>query len=120
MYKISPELKIVIKISLIIAGIIEIIVLMINLKWGLTFAIGYIASLLSIFKTNYLITNALYHISSPKKTLGMNYFLSMTIYFVALLISFFIGIIPGLFCGLGLVIIKIVIVLKEIFKKAGD
>ncbi len=120
MYKLAPELKKVLKISLIIAVGLEIIFLIINLKFGITFAIGYLASIIAMIKTNYFVTNALYHFSNPKKTLGMNYFLSMVIYFIALLISFFFGILPGLFCGLGLIVIKIIIVLNGFFQKAGD
>lgn len=120
MYKISSEIKRIIKFSLIIASIIEIILLIINWKYGLTFLIGYFVSILVLLKNNYFITNALYNVSSPKKTLNLNYFYSLVIYFIALFISFLIGVIPGLFCGLGLIIIKITIVILEIFTKAGD
>lgn len=120
MYKISPEIKKIIKWSSIIASSIDIILLIINWQWAITFIIGYVASLLVLLKNNYFITNALYNISSPKKTLNLNYFYSLVIYFIVLLISFLIGIGAGLFCGLGLLIIKIIIVILELFTKAGD
>ncbi len=120
MYKISPEIKRIIKCSIIIACSIGIVLLIINWQYALTFLIGYGASILVLFKNNYFITNALYNISNPKKTLNLNYFYSLSIYFIVLLISFLISIGSGLFCGLGLLITKITIVILELFTKAGD
>lgn len=120
MYRLDPILKKILKISLIIFGMLEIIFLIIKWQLGLTFAIGYVASVIVLLKSNYFITNALYNISNPKNTLKMNYLFSVIIYFFALLVSFFIGIVPGLFCGLGTIIIKVIIVVSGFLKKAGD
>lgn len=120
MYELDPILKKILKISLIVFGVLEIIFLIINWKIGVTFAIGYFASVIVMLKSNYFITNALYNISNPKTTLKMNYLVSVVIYFLALLVSFCIGIVPGLFCGLGTIIIKVIIVFSGFLKKAGD
>lgn len=120
MYKISPEIKKIIKMSLFIAIGIGLILTIINWKYALSFLIGYFVSILVLIKNNYFITNALYNISNPRKTLNLNYFYSLAIYFIILLISFLISIGSGLFCGLGLIIVKLTIVVTEIFTKAGD
>ena len=121
MYKLPIEIKKIATYSLYIAILISVILLLIKPILVIYFILGYLCSIINLYRNNYIITKILYQVVENKKSkLIMNYSFGYLIYFLVLLFGFYMGILEGFIVASGIIVIKIVIILSSIFVKDGD
>ncbi len=117
----SDEDKTYLKYSFYISIIISLLILLPSLfinwwhfTWGIFIFIGNIASSIAYFK---LISNVnkitLGYVSNPKRSSFMNSMTSLLIYAGLFIISVLINVYTIFFCAFGIMIMKIVIIIKN-------
>lgn len=112
MYKLPIEIKKVILISLIVVGVIILCLVWFKPIYAINFFMGYLASVLSLLKNNYFITSVLYKVyPGTTKTMITNNILGDFLYLIALGPSFYLGLVNGIFCVVGLLVIKVILIL---------
>lgn len=85
-----------------------------NFTWGLFIFIGNIASSISYFKlVNNVNKITLGYVSNPKRSSFMNSITSLLIYAGLFIISVLIDVYTIFFCAFGIMIMKIVIIIKN-------
>lgn len=121
----SNEDKIYLKNSFYISTIISLFVLIpsifinwMHFTWGLFVFIGNIASSISYIKlVNNVHKITLGYSNNPKRSSFLNSMTSLLIYAIVFIISVLINVYTIFFCGFGIMIMKIVIIIKNLKPK---
>ena len=112
MYKLPDDIKKLLKWVIIASPVISIIFLIFKPFYALAYTIGWIVSILNVFKNNFFLTNAVY--SSPQKAKGVgffNYILTMILFMVPIGIFLYLDIITGFICFFGVLMVKIMVII---------